>query len=73
VVYAAQRGGRWDLAIVAQGEPERLLGVNRGYLGYVRWPDWSPSGDRIAFEHTEMTGDVWILPLRPAGPAADDS
>jgi Tol biopolymer transport system component len=73
VVYAAQRDGRWDLAVVEEGEPERLLGVNSGYTAYVRWPDWSPSGDRIAFEHTQMTADVWILPLRPAGPAAAGS
>lgn len=79
VVYAAQRGGRWDLAIAgvapssADGESEQRLGVNSGYLAYVRWPDWSPVEDRIAFEHTQMTADVWLLPLRRARPANGDS
>jgi Tol biopolymer transport system component len=79
VVYAAQRGGRWDLAIAVvapssdDGESEQRLGVSSGYLAYVRWPDWSPVEDRIVFEHTQMTADVWLMPLGVSRPAAGDS
>ena len=79
VVYAAQRRGRWDLAIAGvasssgDGKSEQLLQVNRDYMAYIRWPDWSPVDDRIAFEHTQMSADVWLLPLRPARPASGDS
>ena len=64
--YAAQRGGRWDIATVdiATGS-ESLFGVNDSWTTYVRWLDWSPRGDAIAYECTRIVGDVWTLTLAP--------
>jgi Tol biopolymer transport system component len=32
--------------------------------GYVRYPDWSPTGERIVFERAENAADLWRVELR---------
>lgn len=32
---------------------------------YVRSPDWSPLGDRIAYEYAESASTVWMTDLPP--------
>jgi hypothetical protein len=29
----------------------------------VRYPAWSPSGDRIVYEYAETTGNIWAMEL----------
>ena len=36
---------------------------------YVRYPDWSRSGDLVVFERGEMRANVWSLPIASALPA----
>jgi TolB protein len=69
LVYAAQREGRWHLAITGPGKPERLLAVPPETTGYLRWPDWSPDGRRIAYERMRDQTNLWTvdLPLAPVG------
>jgi Tol biopolymer transport system component/DNA-binding winged helix-turn-helix (wHTH) protein len=31
---------------------------------FVRYPEWSPSGDRIIYERAQVTGNIWLAPLR---------
>jgi Tol biopolymer transport system component len=31
--------------------------------GYVRYPAWSPSNDRIVFEHATVTANIWAARL----------
>jgi hypothetical protein len=30
---------------------------------YVRYPEWLPRGDRVAYECGELRGNVWMLRL----------
>jgi Tol biopolymer transport system component len=61
IVYAALREGLWNLWWVS---PE--TGISRQLTTYtsantfVRYPAWSPRGDRIAYELGTVTGNIWV-------------
>ena len=62
VAFAALRDGEWNLWWVSRrtGEQRRLTSAPR--LGtYVRYPAWSPLGDRIVYELAETAGDIWLV------------
>ncbi len=62
VAFAARREGEWNLWWVSRltGEQRRLTESPR--LGaYVRYPAWSPLGDRMVYELAETTGDIWLV------------
>ena len=61
IVYAALREGRWAIEVVevATGRVRRLTSPGAA-SEYVRWPVWSPSGDRIVYERGYWTGNVWV-------------
>ena len=61
VVFAAMRQGRWSLEVAdaRTGEVHVVIPPG-GPAEYVRWPVWSPSGDRIAYERGYWTGNVWV-------------
>jgi Tol biopolymer transport system component len=64
IVYAALRAGRWavEAVEVSTGRVWRL--TPRGAATeYVRWPVWSPRGDRIVYERGYWTGNVWVAAL----------
>jgi len=31
---------------------------------YVRYPSWSPLGEKIVYEYAETTGNIWMLELK---------
>jgi Tol biopolymer transport system component len=64
VVFAGQRHGLWNVYAVdvETGRERALTGYDRAVV-YVRYPAWSPAGDRVVFEHTELSGNVWVAPL----------
>ncbi len=64
IVYAALRDGRWALEAVevATGRVVRLTPPGAP-SAYVRWPVWSPRGDRIVYERGYWTGNVWVAEL----------
>jgi Tol biopolymer transport system component len=35
---------------------------------YVRYPDWSPAGDRIVYEYAESASTVWVRELAARDP-----
>ncbi|HJQ32449.1 MAG TPA: winged helix-turn-helix domain-containing protein [Pyrinomonadaceae bacterium] len=65
IAFAGYRDGLWNLYRVSRrtGEQQQLTHFNKTN-GYVRYPAWSPTGDRIVFEHAEATGNVWLVELK---------
>ncbi len=65
VVYAAQRGGIWHLAVAGPHSRERLLSVPPETAGFLRWTTWSPDGGRIAYERAHYRSRLWLVDLYP--------
>lgn len=62
IAIVALREGRWDLAWVSRTSREMRQITHFDSLGeYVRYPAWSPRGDRIVFVRAETTGDLWLV------------
>ncbi|HUG52734.1 MAG TPA: winged helix-turn-helix domain-containing protein [Vicinamibacteria bacterium] len=60
VLFAGQRGGVWNVRWVSrttgrETQVTRYTGVDT----FVRYPAWSPRGDRIVFEQGEVRGNIW--------------
>jgi TolB protein len=67
VAFAGQRGGIWNVYTVpVDGGDERPVTAYTSPARFVRYPDWSPSGDRIAYESAESTSTVWVKEIEPA-------
>lgn len=64
VVFAGQRQGIWNVYAVdvESGRERRLTSYGRAVVN-VRYPAWSPAGDRLVYEYSEVTGNVWVAPL----------
>jgi Tol biopolymer transport system component len=64
VLYGARRDGLWNVywRNVETGEERRLTDLGR-VRDSVRTPAWSPAGDRIAYERTEITSGIWVFDL----------
>jgi Tol biopolymer transport system component/DNA-binding winged helix-turn-helix (wHTH) protein len=65
IAFAGMRDGLWNLYWVSRttGEQRQLTHFDKTNA-YVRYPAWSPAGDRIVFEHAEATGNVWLMELK---------
>lgn len=65
VAFAGFRDGRWNVYWVSRTtrRETRLTSFTRPNA-YVRYPAWSPAGDRLVFEYAETTGNVWLLELK---------
>jgi Tol biopolymer transport system component len=64
VLFAGQRGGVWNVWWVSvtsgrESPVTRYAGVDT----FVRYPAWSPRGDRIVFENGEVRGNIWVSTL----------
>jgi Tol biopolymer transport system component/DNA-binding winged helix-turn-helix (wHTH) protein len=67
VAFAGQRNGIWNIYWVGVGGgDERTMTSYTSPALYVRYPDWSPRGDRVAYEFAESTSTVWVTELPPA-------
>ena len=67
VAAAVLRGGVWSLrAIDVTTRRQAEIYSARSPRVYVRYPDWSRSGDLVVFERGEMRANVWSLPIAPA-------
>jgi Tol biopolymer transport system component len=63
VIMASLRDGVWNLWWVdLNGREQRLTGY-RSLRTYVRYPDWSPTGERVVFEFAEAKGNIFIADL----------
>ena len=69
IAFAGQRDGIWNLYWVgADGGEERMITAYTSPALYVRYPDWSPRGDRVAYEYAESSSTVWVTELPAAAP-----
>jgi Tol biopolymer transport system component len=64
IAFAAQRDGVWNIWDVSRKtrKAEQLTHFT-SVSGFVRYPAWSPRGDRIVFERDEEIGSVWAVKL----------
>ena len=67
VLFAGQRRGVWNvywvsLATGRESPVTHYAGVDT----FVRYPAWSPHGDRIVFENGEVRGNIWVSTLPDA-------
>jgi Tol biopolymer transport system component/tRNA A-37 threonylcarbamoyl transferase component Bud32 len=66
IAFAGQRAGFWNIWWVSHGSGEQQQLTSYQRLGsYVRYPAWSPNGDRVVFELAETTGDIWLVQKPP--------
>lgn len=64
IVFAAERAGIWNLWWVARTDgAQQQLTHNTKLNAYFRYPAWSPLGSQIAYEYSEMTGNIYVLDL----------
>ena len=65
VVAAVLRGGEWSLrAIDVTTARQTEIYSPSSPRVYVRYPDWSRSGDVVVFERGEMRANVWSLAIQ---------
>ena len=61
IVFAGQRADVWNIYTVSRSTREQKKLTNYEKLNsYVRYPAWSPLGDKIVFEYAETTGNIWL-------------
>lgn len=64
LVFAARQAGVWNVrAMSLVTGDERLLTDHREQRQYVRWPNWSPTGDRVVYERRDSVSDLWWADL----------
>ncbi len=64
MAFAGERDGVWNIFEVERASgTARQLTHRTGREGYVRYPAWSPSGDRIIFERATGTSSIWAAKL----------
>lgn len=62
ISFTGQRDGIWNIYWVARKDRTvRRLTDNSQGRTFLRYPAWSPQGDRIVYERSETTGNVWLL------------
>jgi Tol biopolymer transport system component len=65
LAYAGQRDYLWNVFWISRTTKERRqLTFNTKQNAYVRYPAWSPRGDRIVYEYAETNGNVWLTELK---------
>lgn len=64
MAFAGERDGVWNIFDVERASGRvRQLTHWTGREGYVRYPAWAPSGDRIVFERSTRTSSIWAAKL----------
>jgi Tol biopolymer transport system component len=64
IVYAGLREGVWNVFEVARKtKVSRQLTHFTSASGYVRYPTWSPKGNRIVFEREIQSSGIWTVKL----------
>lgn len=65
IVFAGQRDEIWNIYTISRKTKEQTKLTNFNKLNsYVRYPSWSPLGDKIVFEYAETTGNIWLTQLK---------
>ncbi|HEV8268259.1 MAG TPA: protein kinase [Thermoanaerobaculia bacterium] len=62
IAFAGRRDGVWNVYWISRTTRQEIPLTRYTALNtYVRYPDWSPRGDRIVYELAETKGNVWVL------------
>jgi TolB protein len=65
IAFAGFRNGFWNLWWVSRTSRARKQVTNYNKLNaFVRYPTWSPQGDKLVYEYTETTGNIWLMELK---------
>ena len=64
MVFAGRRGATWNIFSVSRtsGTIQQITNFDN-INSFVRAPTWSPLGDKIAYEHNESLGNLWMIEL----------
>jgi Tol biopolymer transport system component/DNA-binding winged helix-turn-helix (wHTH) protein len=64
ILFAGLRNGVWNIywISVSTRKVEQLTHFT-AQSGFVRYPSWSPKGDRIVFERNNLTSNIYIVEL----------
>jgi Tol biopolymer transport system component/DNA-binding winged helix-turn-helix (wHTH) protein len=66
IAFAGQREGDiWNIYYISRSTREvvKLTDFKKRNT-FARYPAWSPRGDKIVFEYTETTGNIWLTQLK---------
>lgn len=62
ILFAGFRSGFWNIWWISVSSGKEMQITNYEKLNaYVRYPNWSPKGDRIVYEYAETTGNIWMI------------
>jgi Tol biopolymer transport system component/DNA-binding winged helix-turn-helix (wHTH) protein len=65
IAFAGQRDDLWNIYAVSRTTKEQKKLTKYDKLNsFVRYPAWSPRGDKIIFEYTETPGNIWLTELK---------
>ena len=71
IAFAGYRADTWNLWWIDRAtKEEKKLTENTRLDVYIRYPSWSPKGDRIVYEQAETRGQVFLLTRDPSRPPA---
>ncbi|MGH9719114.1 MAG: winged helix-turn-helix domain-containing protein [Bryobacteraceae bacterium] len=64
IAAARLHEGAWNLwSISTDGKEQKRLTAYTSPRAFVRYPSWSPKGDRMVYELSETQGNIYLLPL----------
>jgi Tol biopolymer transport system component/predicted Ser/Thr protein kinase len=65
IAFAGYRNGYWNIWWVSRKDKRQKQVSNYTKLNaYIRYPAWSPLGDKIVYEYGETISDIWMIELR---------
>src|ERR1700754_4179703 len=65
ITFAGQRDGVWNIYWVSLSTKEQKQLTNYSKLNaFVRYPAWSPLGDKIVYEYAEWSSNIWLVELK---------
>jgi Tol biopolymer transport system component/DNA-binding winged helix-turn-helix (wHTH) protein len=65
IAFAGFRNGVWNVWWVSRStKQQKQLTAYTKLNSFVRYPAWSPLGDKIVYEYTETTGNIWVMELK---------
>jgi Tol biopolymer transport system component len=65
IAFAGFRDGFWNIYWISRdGKTQKQVTNHTKPNAFVRYPAWSRLGDKIVYEYTETTGNIWMLDLK---------